>query len=248
MVHKVIILGSGPAGLTAGVYTARANLKPLIINGKAPGGQLMTTTFVENWPGDISVMGPELMDRMKKHAEHYGATILDDTAVKVDLSKKPYTIVTESSKTLQTESIIIATGTSHKKLSIPGEKEYWGKGVTTCATCDGPFYKDKDVVIAGGGNTSVTEASVLTRFARKVTIVQILDQMTANDPIKDVVMKDPKVEVLLSSAIKEIKGDGQSINEIILENQKTKETYSLKVSGVFVAIGFTPNTGIFKDQ
>ncbi len=248
MVHKVIIIGSGPAGLTAGIYTARAKMQPLIINGRVPGGQLTTTTYVENWPGDISILGPQLMQRIQKHAIHYGASILDDIVTKVDFSKKPYNIFTETGKTLQTESIIIATGASHKKLNIPGEQEYWGKGVTTCATCDAPFYQDKEVIIAGGGNTAMTEASFLTNFAKKVTLIQILDNISATDPIKDTVLNHPKVEIILSSAIKEIKGDNQKVTAVIIENQKTKQISSIKTDGVFVAIGFKPNTDIFKNQ
>lgn len=248
MVHKVVIIGSGPAGLTAGIYTSRAKLKPLIIAGNLPGGQLMTTTTVENWPGDITVMGSELMMRMKKHAEHYGATFESDTIKTVDLSSKPYKIFTESGKAIETESIIIATGASHKKLGCKGEAEYFGKGVTTCATCDGPFYQDKDVIIAGGGNTAVTEATFLTRFVRKITLVQILDKLSANDPIKDRVLADSKVEFAYSSKIVEIKGNGEHVTSIVIENQKTKEVREIEASGIFVAVGFKPNTDMFKGQ
>ncbi|MCK4264844.1 thioredoxin-disulfide reductase [Candidatus Babeliales bacterium] len=248
MVHKLIILGSGPAGLTAGIYAARGKLSPLIIEGNKPGGQLTTTTYVENWPGEKKILGIELMEKIKKHAEHYGTTFLSDSVIKADLSKKPYTLTTEGGKTLSAESIIIATGASHKKLKAKGEDEYWGKGVTTCATCDAPFYQDKEVVIAGGGNTAVTEAAFLTRFAKKITIIQILDKLSANDPIRDEVEKDPKIEIILNSAIKEIKGDGKKINVVVIENQKTKESKTIPTSGVFVAIGFKPNTDIFKDQ
>ena len=247
-VRKIIILGSGPAGLTAGIYSARSKLKPLILEGNVPGGQLTTTTDVENWPGDKSVNGPQLMMRMKEHAKHYGSEFMGDQVVKADLSKKPYTLYTEAKKTLQTQSIIIATGASHKKLGCPGEKEYLGKGVTTCATCDGPFYQDKEVIVVGGGNTAVTEASFLTRFVKKVTVVQIMDHITANDPIKDEVIDNPKVEIILSSTVKEIKGDGEKVTEVVIENQDTKETKSINASGVFVAIGFKPNTDMFKNQ
>jgi thioredoxin reductase (NADPH) len=248
MTHKLIIIGSGPAGLSAGIYTARSNLSPLIVDGNRPGGQLMTTTAVENWPGDISVMGPELMMRMRKHAQHYGAQFLDDSIVETDFSKKPYVLKTQTGKVLQADAIIIASGASHKKLNIPGEKEYWGKGVTTCATCDGPFYRDLDVIIAGGGNTAVTEASFLTRFARSITLVQILDELSANDPIKEQVLKDPKVKILTSSAIKSIQGENDKVVSVTVENHKTKETSIIPASGLFVAIGFRPNTDMFKGQ
>lgn len=243
MIHKVVIIGSGPAGLTAGIYLSRSKLKPLIIEGNQPGGQLTTTSYVENWPGETKILGPELMIKMKKHAEHYGSTFLDGNIVKADFSKKPYTLFTESGKEIQAESIIIATGASHKKLNVPGEQEYWGKGVTTCATCDGPFYQDKDVVIAGGGNTAVTEASFLTRFAKKITLIQMTDQLTATDPIKDDVLNNPKIEIIYNNSIKEIKGDGQNVTEVVLDGNRLIST-----SGVFIAIGFNPNTSMFKDQ
>jgi len=248
MVHKVVIIGSGPAGLTAGVYAGRAKLKPLIVDGNQPGGQLMTTTDVENWPGDISIKGPALMMRMREHAKTYGASFLDDTITKLDLSSQPYTLVTQSGTILETESIIIASGASHKKLEAQGEEKYWGKGITTCATCDAPFYQDKEVVIAGGGNTAVTEASVLTKFASKITIIQLLDSLTANDPIKDSVLADQKVTFIYDSAITEIKGNGNHVQEIVIQNQKTKEATTIPAAGLFVAVGFKPNTDIFKGQ
>lgn len=248
MAHKVVIIGSGPAGLTAGVYAGRAKLKPLIVDGNQPGGQLMTTSDVENWPGDVSIKGPALMMRMREHAKTYGASFLDDTITKLDLSSQPYTLVTQSGTTLETESIIIASGASHKKLEAEGEEKYWGKGITTCATCDAPFYQDKEVVIAGGGNTAVTEASVLTNFASKITIIQLLDSLTANDPIKDNVLADRKVTFIYNSAITEIKGNGNHVQEIVIQNQKTKKATSIPAAGVFVAVGFKPNTDIFKGQ
>ncbi len=248
MVHKVTIIGSGPAGLTAGVYLGRTKLKPLIIEGNEPGGQLMTTTIVENWPGDKSVNGPELMMRMKEHAKASGAEFLQDHVVSADLSKRPFTLTTEGKQTIETETIIIATGATHKKLEVPGEDEYWGKGVTTCATCDGPFYVDKDVVIAGGGNTAVTEASFLTRFTKKITIVQLTEALSATDPIKDGVLANKDMTFLYNSKIIEVKGDGDHTTEVVVENQETKEVKTLPANGVFIAIGFRPNTEVFKDQ
>lgn len=248
MIHNVIIIGSGPAGLTAGIYSARGQLAPLIFEGNQPGGQLMTTTTVENWPGDISVMGPQLMMRMQKHAQAYGATLIQENVESVDLSSQPYTVTTNNGKEYKTHAIIIATGSSHKKLGAKGEQEYWGKGVTTCATCDGPFYRDKEVVIAGGGNSAMTEASFLTKFCSKVTVVQILDHITANDPIKDDVIGHEKVDIVLSSKVVKIQGDGNHITQVIIENQETKERSSIPASGLFIAIGFHPNTGIVKGQ
>ncbi len=248
MIHKVIILGSGPAGLTAGIYAGRAKLAPLIIEGSQPGGQLMTTTWVENWPGEIHAMGPDIMMKLRDHAAAYGAQFMQDTVVRVDLSQKPYRLYTENGTELATESIIISTGSSHRKLGAIGEQEYWGRGVTTCATCDGPFYQDREVLIAGGGNTAMTEASFLKGFARKVTVVQILDAITANDPIKDTVIGDPKVEIIVSNRVVEIRGDGNHVTEVVIENQNTKERTTISTAAVFVAVGFSPNTGLFEDQ
>ncbi len=246
-VHKVVIIGSGPAGLTAGIYTARAKLSPLIIQGDMPGGQLTTTTAVENWPGVSSVQGPALMEDMQKQAEHCGARMLYGKVTRVDLSQKPY-VVQVGKKELLAETIIIATGATHRTLSCPGEKEYWGKGVTVCATCDAPFYEGKEVVILGGGNTAVTEAEYLTRFASKVTVIHILDKLTATDPIKDKVLSHPKVSFIYKSTIVEIIGDGQKVTGVVLEHQETKERTLVPTAGLFIAIGFVPNTDLFKGQ
>lgn len=248
MIHNVIILGSGPAGLTAGIYTARATLAPLIIDGRLPGGQLMTTTDVENWPGNISIKGPDLMMNMREHATHYGATFLSELITKVDFSTSPYKLFTETGDVLETKSVIITTGSAHRKLNVSGEAEYWGKGVTTCATCDGPFYKDREVVIAGGGNTAVTEASFLSRFASKITIVQNLAQLSANDPLKFKVLEDPKVKILYSSKIIEVNGDGNHLGSITVEHQETKQKTTIPCAGLFIAIGFKPNTDLFINQ
>ncbi len=248
MINKVIIIGSGPAGLTAGIYTARAKLNPLIISGNQPGGQLITTSYVENWPGEIKISGAELMGKIRKHAEHYGASFLDDLVVKVDFSKKPFKVFTQSGKTLEAESVIVATGASHKKLNIPGEKEYWSKGVSVCATCDGPFFQDKEIVVVGGGNSAVMEAHFLTKFAKKVTMIQNTEELTATDPIKDEVLKHPQIEIIYRRIAKEIRGDGEKVTEILIEDPKTKEQKSVPTSGIFVAIGLKPNTDIFKDE
>lgn len=246
MVRKVIIIGSGPAGLTAGIYTARSKLSPLIIEGEMPGGQLMTTTAVENWPGVTSIQGPDLMINMRTQTEQCGAELLMENVVDVDFSRPPYTLKTSGGKTFQAESVIIATGASHKKLGVPGEKEYWGRGVTVCATCDAPFYEGKEVVVVGGGNTAVTEAEHLAKYAKKVTIIHILNKLTATDPIKDKVLENPRVEFLYSSTVKEIHGNGEHVNKLIIENQLTNNLSEFKTDGVFVAIGLKPNTDIFK--
>ncbi|MCF7800015.1 thioredoxin-disulfide reductase [Candidatus Babeliales bacterium] len=248
MVHKVIIIGSGPAGLTAGIYSARSGFDPILLAGNQPGGQLTTTTKVENWPGNTEIMGPQLMMNMQEHAKNYGCQILFDTVEKVDFSKKSYKIVTQDGAEYLSESVIIATGASHKKLNIPGEKEYWSKGVSVCATCDAPFFRDKHVVVVGGGNSAVQEADHIAKFATKVTVVHILDKLTANDPIKDKVLENPKISIIYNSTVKEIMGDDQKVTQVLIENQKDKKTETVKTDGVFIAIGMKPNTEIFKDQ
>ena len=248
MIHKMIIIGSGPAGLTAGIYAGRSKLKPLIFEGNQPGGQLTTTTRVENWPSYLSIDGTELMNTMREQAQKCGAQLISDEIASVDLSHKPYTLTTRGKKTFQTETLIVTTGATSKKLGCLGEKEYWGRGVTTCATCDAPFMEGQEVVIVGGGNTAVTEAEHLSHFARKVTIVHILDKLTATDPIKDRVLADPKVTLIYNSTVLEIKGDGEHITEVVIENQKDKSTSILPAYGLFIAIGFKPNTDLFQGQ
>ncbi len=248
MIHDVVIIGSGPAGLSAAVYAARGKLSTVVLEGNQPGGQLMTTTAVENWPGNVSIQGPDLMFAMRDHATHYGAQLVTEAVTSVDFSTTPYTVTISSKKTFQGKTIIIATGSSNKKLGCPGEQEYFSKGVATCATCDAPFYRDKDVIVVGGGNTAVTEAEHLTHFAKSLTVVHILDALTANDPIKDKVLAHPKVKFLYTSTVKEITGDGTRVTTAHIENQKTKQVTQLATDGIFVAIGFTPNTQIFKGQ
>ncbi|MBD3273110.1 thioredoxin-disulfide reductase [Candidatus Dependentiae bacterium] len=247
-IEKTIIIGSGPAGLTAGIYLGRAKQKPLLIEGRQPGGQLTTTTKVENWPGDKEIQGFKLMMNMKEHAKNSGCEIISDTVTKIDLSKKPYTVFTKSEKELKAESIIIATGATHKKLGIPGEEEYWSKGVSVCATCDAPFFQDKNVIIVGGGDSAVTEAEHLRNFAKKVTIIHILEELTATDPIKDKILEDPKVEIIYNSTLTKIEGDGEKATKVEIEHQKTNDKKTLETDGVFIAIGMKPNTEFLKDQ
>lgn len=246
MHYKVAIIGSGPAGLTAGVYASRAKLSTIIIEGQQPGGQLMTTTNVENWPGNVSIPGPDLMINMRSHAESCGAQLLMESVIRVDFSQRPFTLYTDGNKTITADTVIIGTGAKNKLLGCPGEQEYWAKGVSTCATCDGPFFNDRDIMIVGGGNTAVTEAEHLTHFAKSVTMVHILDQLTANDPIKDKVLASPKASVVYGTTVVAIKGDGNRVTGVVLENQKTKERVERAIDGVFIAIGFNPNTSIFK--
>lgn len=247
-IEKVIIIGSGPAGLTAGIYLGRAKFNPLLIEGMQPGGQLTTTTDVENWPGNKKINGFKLMMDIKEHAKASKCRMLADNVTKVDFSKKPYTIFTNSGKELKTESVIVATGAGYKKLNIPGEQEYWAKGVSVCATCDAPFFKDKNVVVVGGGDSAVVEAEHISHFAKKVTLIHILEKLTGKDPLKYKIMENPKIEIIYNSAVKEIKGDGQKVTSIEIEHQKTGDTKTIETDGVFIAIGMKPNTDYLKEQ
>lgn len=245
--HNLIIIGSGPAGLTAGIYAARANLQPIIIEGKEPGGQLMGTTAVENWPGNISILGPQLMMNMKEHAQETGCTFVSGDATRVDFSQKPFTVATDKQE-FKAHSVIVATGATPKRLGVPGEDNYWGKGVTTCAVCDGAFYKDQPVVIVGGGDTAMEDASFMTKFTKKITIVQILDKLTASHAMQQRVINNPDIDILYNSTVTEIKGDKDHVSQVVITNQKTKETTTLATKAVFIAIGLKPNTEIFKNQ
>lgn len=248
--EKVVILGSGPAGLTAGIYTGRAGLTPLIIDGSKPGGQLMTTTNVENWPGEISIPGPALMDTMRTHAAQYGSQFLSATVTHVDLSKRPFIITTdnEKTKTIEAQTLIIATGAHPKKLCIPGEETYWGRGVSTCAVCDGTFYKGKRVLIVGGGDTAMESASFMLNFTNDITIVHILPKLTASHAMQQRVVDNPSVKIMYESTVMAIQGTEKIVSQVIIKNQKTGEETTLPTDGVFVAIGIIPNTALFKGQ
>lgn len=245
--HNIIIIGSGPAGLTAAVYAGRAFLKPIVIEGPNPGGQLMGTTAVENWPGEKSIMGPQLMMNMKEHAKHFDAQFVSNSVTKVDFSQQPFTITTNK-ETFKTNSVVIAAGASPNKLGCPGEEEYWGKGVTTCAVCDGAFYPEKEVIIIGGGDTAMEDASFMTKLTDKITIIHILDKLTASPAMQKRVLDNPKIKIIYSSTITNIKGDGSHVTEVEITNQETKEKQILKTKVVFLAIGQKPNTDLFKGQ
>lgn len=245
--HNLIIIGSGPAGLTAGIYAARSNLQPIIIEGKEPGGQLMGTTVVENWPGNISILGPQLMMNMKEHAQSTGCQFISGDATKVDFSKKPFTIWTEKEE-YKAQVIIVATGATPKRLGVPGEDDYWGKGITTCAVCDGAFYKDQPVVIVGGGDTAMEDASFMTKFTKQITIVHILDKLTASHAMQQKVINNPDIKIIYNSTVTKIKGDGDHVSQAVVTNQKTNEQQVLDTQAIFVAIGLNPNTTIFKNK
>lgn len=247
LIHQIVIIGSGPAGLTAGIYGARSNLKPLIIEGKTPGGQLMGTTAVENWPGNREILGPTLMLNMREQAKDLGCVLLQNEAIAVNCSSHPFTISTDE-QIIKSHSLIIATGATPKRLGCPGEDQYWGKGVTTCAVCDGAFYKDRPVVIVGGGDTAMEDASFMARYTNQITIVHILDKLTASAAMQERVIDNPKIKILYNSTVTQIKGDGNHVNQVTITNQKTNQKSALGIDAVFVAIGLKPNTGLFKGQ
>ncbi len=249
MAKELIILGSGPAGYTASIYAARANLNPILITGLEVGGQLTTTTEVENWPGDINdLQGPELMDRMKMHAEKYNVKIINDYVKEVNFKDKPFKLLGEKN-TYQASAVIIATGASAKYLGLESEQKFLGRGVSACATCDGFFYRDQEVVVVGGGNTAVEEALYLSNICSKVHLVHRRDEFRAEKILQDRLfrkVKEGKVNLLLNSTLKEVVGD-QVVEKVILENNDGNQ-FDLKVDGVFIAIGHKPNTDIFQGQ
>ena len=245
--RRVTIIGSGPAGLTAAVYTARANLEPLVIEGIEAGGQLMLTTEVENYPGFVDgIMGPELMENMRAQAARFGAEFLTDNVTEVDFSRRPFTITTADG-TVTSDTVIISTGASAMMLGVPGEKELLGHGVSTCATCDGFFFRDHELVVVGGGDSAMEEANFLTRFATKVTVVHRRDTLRASKIMQDRAMANPKIEFVWDSVVTEIFGNGK-VAGVRLKNLKTGEETELPTGGVFVAIGHTPNTKLFEGQ
>ena len=249
MEQKLIILGSGPAGYTSAIYAARANLEPTLITGLEVGGQLTTTTEVENWPGDFEdLQGPDLMVRMKKHAEKYNVKIIHDHIKQVDFKQSPLKLV-GGKDSYSAKSLIIATGASAKYLGLESEKSFLGKGVSACATCDGFFYKDQEVAVIGGGNTAVEEALYLSNICSKVYLVHRRDEFRAEKILQDRMfkkVKEGKISLVLNSNLKEVLGD-QVVNSIKLVNTSGDESI-IKVEGVFIAIGHKPNTDIFKDQ
>jgi thioredoxin reductase (NADPH) len=249
--QRLLILGSGPAGYSAAVYAARANLKPVLITGLAQGGQLMTTTDVDNWPADASgVQGPELMERFQKHAERFGTEIIFDHINSVNLGKNPVTLVGDQA-TYTADALIIATGASAMYLGLPSEEKFMGKGVSGCATCDGFFYKGQDVAVVGGGNTAVEEALYLTNIAKKVTVVHRRDKFRAEailiDKLKEKVSAG-KAEILWDHVLDEVVGDNSGVTGMRVKNVKSGTATDRQLKGVFIAIGHKPNTEIFNGQ
>ena len=258
MIENVVIIGGGPAGLAASIYNARAGLNPLVIAGSPPGGQLILTTEVENYPGFESIMGPELILKMRKHAEKFGVRFIDENVVKVDFSKKPFAVGTIHKLSLQSKSVIIATGAKALWLNLPSETRLRGKGVSACATCDGFFFKEKTV----GGDTAMEEALTLTKFAKKVYIIHRRAEFRASKIMQDRVLNNPKIEVIFNSEVEEIVGgkkvEGIKIkildprSQILEKNNEIKhlssDIYHLTLDGVFIAIGHKPDTDIFKNH
>ncbi|MDH5668811.1 MAG: thioredoxin-disulfide reductase [Nitrospira sp.] len=246
--RNVIIIGSGPAGLTAAIYTARANLSPLLIEGWQSGGQLTTTTEVENYPGFAEgVMGPELMKAMRGQAERFGTEFLTGDVTAVDLKQRPFTITVDAEQTVQAKTVIIATGASAIQIGLPNEKRLTGHGVSTCATCDGFFFRGKELIVVGGGDSALEEANFLTRFATKVSIVHRRDKLRASRIMQDRAMKNEKISFMWNSIVEDILGT-DVVSGILLKNVVTGKTFELPCSGVFVAIGHRPNTGLFAGQ
>jgi len=251
---RVAIIGSGPAGWTAAIYAARALLQPVVIAGLQPGGQLTITTDVENYPGFADVIqGPWLMEQMQKQAEHVGTEVIHDIVVKADLSQRPFRLTLDSGTEMLAETVIISTGAQAKWLGLESEAKYQGFGVSACATCDGFFYRDKDVIVVGGGNTAVEEALFLTNFARKVTVVHRRDEFRAEKILQDRLFAHPKVEVVWNNAIDEILGEtnsfgGVNVTGARLKNVETGETREITADGVFIAIGHAPSSELFAGQ
>ena len=248
--RNVIIIGSGPAGLTAALYTARANLKPLLVEGLEAGGQLMLTTMVENWPGfRDGIMGPDLMTEMRAQAERFGAEVMQGNVMKVDLQSRPFTMTFVNGKSVTTDSLIIATGASARWLEIGSDRKLSGHGVSTCATCDGYFFRGRPIAVVGGGDSALEEAIYLTRFASKVTVVHRRDTLRASKIMQDKAFANPKIEFIWDSEVADVLDGGKGeVESIVVRNLKTGQQTTLPLDGVFIAIGHTPNTSLFVGQ
>jgi len=246
---KVLIIGSGPAGYTAGVYASRAMLEPILVQGIEPGGQLTTTTEVENWPGDTEVQGPDLMIRMEAHAKAMGCEIIGDIISDLDLSQRPFTAKGDSGAVYTADAVILATGARAKWLGLPSEEKFKGFGVSACATCDGFFYRGQEIVVIGGGNTAVEEALFLTNFASKVTLIHRRDELRAEKILQDRLLKHPKIEPLWFHQLDEVIGTDSplGVEGVRVKNVKTGEITEIACKGVFVAIGHSPATELVKD-
>jgi len=243
----VVILGSGPAGLTAAIYCARANLAPVVVEGLNAGGQLMNTTDVENYPGfPEGIMGPDMMEKFKEQAARFGTTFVSGDAIRVQLTGKPLTVSTDE-ETIEARAVIIATGASPLELGLPGEKEYAGRGVSYCATCDGFFFKQQEIVVVGGGDTAMEEALFLTRYGKRVSVIHRRDELRASKIMADRAKANDKIELVWNTIVEEVVGDGTKVRSIRVKNVETGETTERPCGGFFVAIGHRPNTELFND-
>jgi thioredoxin reductase (NADPH) len=248
MAEKLVIIGSGPAGLSAAIYAAREGFGPLVIGSAGAGSQLLLTTTVENMPGfPDGVQGSEIVDLMRKQAAKFGARFVDDDVTGVDFKSRPLKVIT-ANKTYETDSVIIATGSRYRMLGIESESKYMGRGVSSCATCDAAFFKGKDVVVVGGGDTAMEDAIFLTRFASGVTIVHRRDAFRASRIMQDRVMSNPKIKVVWNSTVEEIKGDSKKVTSVMLRDLVTRKLTELPTGGIFIAIGNAPNSKIFENQ
>jgi thioredoxin reductase (NADPH) len=246
-VHKVVIVGTGPAGLTAAIYAARANLNPVVIQGPQPGGQLITTTDVENYPGfPDGIMGPEMMQKFEAQAERFGAELQWGMVTSVDFSERPFKLVVDEEKPFLAETVIISTGASAKYLGLENESRLLGKGVSACATCDGAFFREQDLAIVGGGDTAMEEALFLTRFASKVFVIHRRDEFRASRIMQERVLNHEKIEVLWNTTVEDVVGESE-VEGLLIKDVTSGETRTLDVQGFFVAIGHEPNTDIFAD-
>ena len=245
---KVAIIGSGPAGYTAAIYAARANLAPTLISGPQPGGQLTITSEVENFPGfPEGVQGPELMERFRAQAEKFGTRFVEGHVTSVDVSRRPFTITLDEGREVWTsDTLIVATGASAKWLDIPGEREFMGRGVSACATCDAFFFKNQDVVVVGGGDTAMEEATYLSKFARRVTVIHRRDSLRASKIMQDKAKKHPKISFVWNSVVSRVLGDGSGVTGVVVRNLVSGEEAELPCTGYFVAIGHEPNTKLFR--
>jgi len=245
--YDVVIIGSGPAGYTAGIYTSRANLNTLIISGTLPGGQLMTTSEVENYPGfPNGIFGPELMMNMRQQAERFGTVIVDDEVLKVDFKKRPFTITTHA-EAYTAEATLVCTGASPRKLGIPAEQQFGGRGVSYCATCDGPFFKGENIVVVGGGDTAMEEATFLTKFGKSVRVVHRRDSLRASKILQQKALENPKIEFLWNNVVEDIKGNNK-ISTVLIKDITSGKERTINAGGLFVAIGHEPNTAIFNGE
>jgi thioredoxin reductase (NADPH) len=247
--EQVIIIGAGPAGYTAGIYASRANLTPLLLAGPQPGGQLVTTTEVDNWPGEENgIMGPDLVLKLRAQAEKFGSRVVEETVTAVDFSARPYKVMTENGKTYEAQTVILATGASARRLGLESEKTLYGKGVSACATCDGFFFRGKEVVVVGGGDSAMEEATFLTKFATKVTLLNRTETFKASVPMLERAKNNPKLSIMPNVIVVDVLGtEAGHVTGVTLKNTVTGKLEVFRTDGLFVAIGHMPNTGFLKE-